>query len=94
MRQESRYLIYKTSRDWTVNQRKRSEVLIENNPLLKEVHQLTVEFRNIYKNTLKTNAESFNAKIKNFKTNHKGVIETKFFFFDLKTYSIKCNNPQ
>jgi transposase len=50
----SRYLLYKFEEDWTVNQRKRATVLFEKYPILKSVYQLTLNFRNIYKNTTKS----------------------------------------
>jgi len=50
----SRYLLYKFEQDWTVNQRKRATVLFEKYPILKSVYQLTLNFRNIYKNTTKS----------------------------------------
>jgi transposase len=47
----SRYLLYKFERDWTSNQSKRAAILFEKYPLLKSAYDLTLSFRNIYKNT-------------------------------------------
>lgn len=52
----SRYLLYKSESDWTVNQAKRASLLFENYPLLKTAYKLTLEFRAIYKNISKTKA--------------------------------------
>ncbi len=49
----SKYLLYKFEEDWTVNQKKRADVLFEKYPILKSVYRLTLSFRNIYKNTTK-----------------------------------------
>jgi transposase len=126
----SKYLLYKFDHQWTANQRKRAQVLFEKYPNLKQIYQLILQFRNIYKHTIKANAErdfmawkiqalalnvdelntaihsleyhmehilnffdnrntnanaeSFNAKIKNFRTNLRGVTDTKFFLFRLE----------
>jgi transposase len=50
----SRYLLYKFEQDWTMNQKKRASILFEKYPILKSVYQLTLNFRNIYKNTTKS----------------------------------------
>jgi transposase len=50
----SRYLLYKFEQDWTMNQKKRATILFEKYPILKSVYQLTLNFRNIYKNTTKS----------------------------------------
>jgi transposase len=52
----SKYLLYKYEDDWTANQAKRAIVLFGKYPLLKSVYDLTLNFRNIYKNTSKTMA--------------------------------------
>lgn len=52
----SRYLLYKYSDEWTINQNKRANILFEKYPTLKSVYELTLSFRNIYKNTSKTKA--------------------------------------
>jgi len=49
----SRYLLYKFESEWTTNQTKRASILFEKYPLLKTVYNLTLSFRNIYKNTSK-----------------------------------------
>ena len=50
----SRYLLYKFEQDWTMNQKKRATILFEKYPILKSVYHLTLNFRNIYKNTTKS----------------------------------------
>lgn len=45
----SRYLLYAFEDDWTANQAKRAAILFEKYPLLKQAHELTLTFRNIYK---------------------------------------------
>jgi transposase len=52
----SRYLLYKFEDDWTPNQSQRAAVLFEKYPLLKVAYELTLDFRDIYKNSSKTNA--------------------------------------
>jgi transposase len=54
----SKYILYKNETDWTNNQRKRAELLFEKYPTLQSVYQLVIQFRNIYKHTLKANAEA------------------------------------
>jgi transposase len=44
-----KYLLYKCEEDWTINQKKRAEILFENYPQLKVAYKLCIEFRNIYK---------------------------------------------
>lgn len=53
----SKYVLYKYEQDWTNNQRKRATLLFEKYPAIKSVYQLVIQFRNIYKHTLKPNAE-------------------------------------
>lgn len=52
----SRYLLYKYEDDWTLNQAKRATILFDKYPTLKSVYDLTLSFRNIYKNISKTDA--------------------------------------
>ena len=54
----SRYLLYAHQEDWTDNQKKRAAILFEKYPILKQAYKLTIEFRNIYKNTSKPKAQS------------------------------------
>lgn len=61
----SKYLLYKTENDWTANQTKRAGLLFEKYPSLKTAYQLTLQFRAIYKNTVKTNALEHFQKWKN-----------------------------
>jgi transposase len=126
----SRYLLYKTESDWSINQAKRATLLFNRYPLLKKAYHLTLQFRAIYegkckvkaltqfkewKNKVETaniehfntavnsleyhldnilnflnnrntnaNAESFNSKIKNFRSNLRGVTDIDFFLFRLE----------
>lgn len=52
----SRYLLYKYEEDWTLNQSKRADILFEKYPTLKLVYDLTLSFRNIYKNFSRNDA--------------------------------------
>ena len=45
----SRYLLYAYEADWTDNQSKRSVILFEKYPLLKQAYKLSLTFRSIYK---------------------------------------------
>ena len=45
----SKYLLYKYEDDWTLNQRKRAELLFIKYPQLKQAYELCISFRNIYK---------------------------------------------
>ena len=61
----SRYLLYKYNDDWTLNQEKRALILFEKYPLLKQAYELTLSFRNIYKNKDKANAKVLFTEWKN-----------------------------
>jgi transposase len=50
----SKYLLYKTEDQWTVNQTKRACLLFDKYPSLKTAYKLALQFRAIYKNTLKS----------------------------------------
>lgn len=52
----SRYLLYKFEDEWTLSQSKRAAILFEKYPTLKSVYELTICFRNIYKNHSKDKA--------------------------------------
>lgn len=52
----SRYLLYKHEEDWTLTQSKRASLLFAKYPTLKQAYNLTVTFRNIYKNLSKEKA--------------------------------------
>jgi transposase len=126
----SRYLLYKTPTELTVNQTKRSEILFQKYPIIEQAYKLTLEFRAIYENATKTiagerltkwmdkvkqsaiqefntvmnsinyhkenilnffnnrttnaHAESFNAKVKLFRANLRGVTKADFFLFRLE----------
>jgi len=44
-----KYLLYKYEEDWTLNQKKRAEILFSIYPQLKVAYKFCIEFRNIYK---------------------------------------------
>ena len=50
----SKYLLYKTEDEWTINQSKRAGLLFEKYPLLKTAYKFALQFRAIYKNTVKS----------------------------------------
>lgn len=52
----SKYLFYKYEEDWTLNQSKRARLLFEKYPILHQVYNLTLTFRNIYKTVHKADA--------------------------------------
>lgn len=126
----SRYVLYKTTKDWTSSQKERAEILFERYPDLKKAYQLGEDLRYIFNHTSEkiyaltrlarwhekvrqagfkvfntvaktienhyetilnyfdnrsTNAaaESFNAKIKAFRAQFRGVRNTQFFLFRL-----------
>jgi len=78
-----KYLLYKYEDEWTVNQSKRAEILFEKYPLLRTGYKLTLLFRNIYKNKLKSNA------IRQFKEWKEKVIEAKIEEFSSVVNSIE-----
>ena len=52
----SKYLLYKHENDWTLNQKKRANILFAKYPQLKQAYDLCIGFRNIYKCLLKQQA--------------------------------------
>lgn len=52
----SRYLLFQFEQDWTINQSKRSTLLFEKYPIIKQAYKLTQIFRKIYRNTCKDKA--------------------------------------
>lgn len=52
----SKYLLYKYEDDWTLNQKKRAELLFIKYPQIKQAYSLSISFRNIYKCILKQHA--------------------------------------
>ena len=52
----SKYLLYKHEDDWTLNQKKRAELLFAKYPQIKQAYSLCIGFRNIYKCILKQHA--------------------------------------
>lgn len=125
-----RYIVAKTSAEWTQTQVERAELLFNRYPEIKSAYDHVLQLRSIYKNTDKSkakselynwiqksntlnikefntvahtikdkmdnilnyfvyrntnaNAESFNAKIKLFRANLRGVTDTSFFLFRLE----------
>jgi transposase len=53
----SRYLLYKTTEDWTLNQSKRAALLFAKYPVLEKAYKLSLEFRAIYNLTSKQAAK-------------------------------------
>lgn len=126
----SRYLLYKSEHNWTVEQHSRAEILFTRYPDIKKAYNLSQKLSWIYSNTtdkiyaltrlakwhedvaqagFKTfntisrtielnykkilnyfnnrstnaSAESFNAKIKGFRAQYRGVLDINFFLFRL-----------
>ena len=52
----SKYLLYKYENDWTLNQKKRADLLFAIYPQIKQAYELCISFRNIYKCALKQQA--------------------------------------
>jgi transposase len=52
----SKYLLYKYENDWTLNQKKRANLLFAKYPQIKQAYDLCISFRNIYKCILKQHA--------------------------------------
>lgn len=124
----SRYLLFKSSGNWTVNQKSRAAILFEQFPAIKNAYELSMMFRSFYEhnrnqfdakksldawyekieeknidsfniaaesirlhettilnyfNNRSTNAsaESFNAKLKSFRSIVRGVRDIKFHLF-------------
>ncbi len=124
----SRYLLYRSSNQWSKDQLKRATVLFSRYPDLQNAYQLTQQLSNIFTNTTdkiygltrlarwcekvkqsgfkafnsiartinnhyerivnyfdnkstNASAESFNAKIKAFRAQHRGVRDINFFLF-------------
>ena len=126
----TRYLLYKTPNDWTLNQATRATLLFKQYPVLEQAYKLSLEFRAIYECAVKSiatdrmkkwmakvkqskinefntvansinyhwdnilnffdnrstnaHAESYNAKLKLFRANLRGVKDVKFFLFRLQ----------
>jgi transposase len=127
-----KYVLYKSSGNWTKSQTQRADILFQEFPQLRDAYELTMHFRGIYEHarnpedakqrlqrwhesveerleifpnfetpmqTIQTNedtivnyfisrmtnasAESFNAKIKNFRALQRGVSDVKFFLYRL-----------
>lgn len=123
-----RYLLFKSSGNWTISQAERAKIMFANFPEIEKAYQLSMYFRGIFEaidprekgkekldkwyekinessiselisasNTIKTNegkilnyfytrstnasAESFNAKLKGFRSLLRGVGEINFFLF-------------
>lgn len=126
----SRYLLYKSDHNWTLEQKTRAEILFNRYPDIQKAYHLSQKLSWIYSNTtnktyaltrlakwheavaqsgFKTfntisrtielnykkilnyfdnrstnaSAESFNAKIKGFRTQYRGVVDINFFLFRL-----------
>ncbi len=78
-----KYLLYKYEEDWTLNQKKRAELLFAKYPQLQVAYKLCISFRNIYKCREKQHAIR---KLNEWK--HK-VIAAKIKEFNTVVYSIE-----
>lgn len=79
----SKYLLYKHEDDWTLNQKKRAELLFFRYPQLKQAYGLCISFRNIYKCILKQQA------IEKFTDWKNKVLEVKIKEFNSVVNSIE-----
>jgi transposase len=79
----SRYLLYISKCDWTVNQTKRGTLLFKKYPSLELAYKLTQSFRNIYKKSSKECARTAFADWKNL------VIESKIIEFNSVVNSLE-----
>jgi len=52
----SKYLLYKYEDDWSINQKKRAELIFSKYPQLEQAYKLCISFRNIYKCLTKQSA--------------------------------------
>ena len=52
----SKYLLYQYEDDWTINQKKRAELIFSKYPQLEQAYKLCISFRNIYKCLTKQSA--------------------------------------
>ena len=91
----AKHVLVKHFSKWTESQRIRAEIIFDHYPELKSVYDLAIELTNIYNNYYETIlnyfvnretnafAESFNAKIKAFRAQFRGVGDIPFFIFRL-----------
>jgi len=91
----AKHVLVKHFSKWTESQRIRAEIIFDHYPELKSVYDLAIELTNIYNNYYETIlnyfvnretnafAESFNAKIKAFRAQFRGVGDIPFFMFRL-----------
>lgn len=127
-----KYVLHKSSGNWTDSQKERADILFQEFPQLKDAYEITMQFRGIYEQAkdpddakqrlqkwyesveerleifpsfetpmqtiqlheesivnyfisrmTNASAESFNAKIKNFRALQRGVSDVKFFLYRL-----------
>ncbi len=79
----SRYLLYVPKHEWTKNQTMRGAILFKKYPLLEKAYNLTLSFRNIYKNKSKDDARKAFIEWKN------DVIESKIPEFNSAVNSLE-----
>lgn len=79
----SKYLLYKYEEDWTLNQKKRADLLFSKYPQLQQAYELCISFRNIYKCSTKQLAHE------KFTTWKKKVKETNIKEFNSVVNSIE-----
>lgn len=79
----SKYLLYKTEDQWTVNQSKRAGLLFEKYPSLKTAYKFALQFRAIYKSTVKITA------LEQFQKWKDKVVESKVEEFNTAVNSLE-----
>lgn len=86
----SKYLLYKHEDEWTINQKKRADLLFARFPLLKQGYRLCISFRNIYKCLVKhqaiekfmqwkdsvkeSNIKEFNSVVNSIENHFEGIV--------------------
>ncbi len=79
----SKYLLYKTEDQWTVDQSKRAGLLFEKYPSLKTAYKFALQFRAIYKSTVKITA------LEQFQKWKDKVVESKVEEFNTAVNSLE-----
>ena len=86
----SKYLLYRYEEEWTLNQKKRADLLFAKYPQLKQAYQLCNSFRNIYKcatkqlatekymswkeNVLQANIKEFNSAVNSIEHHYDNIM--------------------
>ncbi len=103
----AKHVLVKHFSKWTESQRIRAEIIFDHYPELKSVYDLAIELTNIYNNYYETIlnyfvnretnafAESFNAKIKAFRAQFRGVRRYTILYVQImQTNSVDLTYPQ